>query len=257
MKTRARMTICTWIAVFALATPAGLLQVRAQDDVLDVPEVEEPDDGDDGEALPEDGLEPTVPPPFIADLVETSELTDEQVSQLRADGSGWGNIKIMSRLAEQAAADSEGALTYDAALADITLLRSQGLGFGQIAQQYNTTVGKALGADRIGVEDMEEPEMTADPETPETMDMPADTDAGMSAKPEAAGRFGTDRPEKASKADTMDKPQRPEKPEKPEKAWKVDRPERPGKVHRPDRPGKPEKPNKPEKPEKPERGPRK
>ncbi len=89
----------------------------------------------------------TNPPPFIADLVENTELTQEQVEQMRSDGAGWGNIMIAARLAERIAADSDGVLTFDEALANVLDARAEGKGFGQIANEHDLKLGHVLGDD--------------------------------------------------------------------------------------------------------------
>ena len=182
----------------------------------------------------------TNPPPFIGKLIESTELTQEQVDQMRSDGLGWGNIMIATRLAERIAADSEGTLTFADALAGVLSARAEGKGFGQIANENDLKLGRVLGKDNkgaagagpgAGIEDA----------------------LGQAKKQSIFGRLlgllGFDRKE------------RPEKPSKPERLARAERPERPQKLERPERPEKlerlerPEKPAKPERPEKPERGP--
>ena len=51
-------------------------------------------------------VEKTGTPDFIAELVDQTELTPEQVEQIRSGGAGWGNIMIATRLAERIAANS-------------------------------------------------------------------------------------------------------------------------------------------------------
>jgi len=90
----------------------------------------------------------TNPPPFIAELVENTELTQEQVEQMRSDGAGWGNIMIAARLAERIAADSVGSdeiLTFDEALANVLDARAEGKGFGQIALENDLKLGHVVG----------------------------------------------------------------------------------------------------------------
>jgi hypothetical protein len=86
----------------------------------------------------------TNPPPFITDLVENTELKQEQVDQMRSGGAGWGNIMIATRLAERIAADSEGVLTFDEALADVLKARAEGKGFEQIANENDLKLGRVL-----------------------------------------------------------------------------------------------------------------
>ncbi len=53
-------------------------------------------------------------PAFVTELVESTELTQEKVDQMRIDGLGWGEIVIATRLAERIAADN--GLTFDTVL---------------------------------------------------------------------------------------------------------------------------------------------
>ncbi len=94
-------------------------------------------------AAPE--TEVTNPPEFITELIESTDLTQEQVDQMRSDGAGWGNIMIATRLAERIAADSDGALTFDAALADVLSARTEGKGFGQIAHENDLKLERVVG----------------------------------------------------------------------------------------------------------------
>ncbi|MHC4086471.1 MAG: hypothetical protein ACYSU5_14855 [Planctomycetota bacterium] len=96
-------------------------------------------------------------PPFIADLVEKSELTPEQVEQMRSGGAGWGNIMISTRLAERIAADSEGLLTFDEALAGVLKSRAEGKGFGQIAHENDLKLGRVVGGGNDGTPDGSNP----------------------------------------------------------------------------------------------------
>ena len=201
-------------------------------------------------------------PPFIAGLIELTELTQAQVDQMRSDGLGWGNIMITTRLAERIAADSEGALMFDDALADVLNARAEDKGFGQIARENDLKLGRVVG-NRYQV-------------TAAVSNGPGEGGVGPNLNHERirnqekkqniyrqlSGLLGFEmkgRPEKplkiqkAEKPERLDKPERPEKPEKPEKLEKPEKPERPEK---PEKPERPERPTKPEKPEKPERGPR-
>lgn len=179
----------------------------------------------------------TDPPPFIAELVENTELTQEQVEQMRSDGAGWGNIMIAARLAEQIAADSGGVLTFDAALANVLDARAEDKGFGQIAHENDLKLGRVVGKGNKNAS--------------AASDAPEIVEAG--AGPEASIELNRGQEKKQNifsrliRFMGLGKKGRFEKPPKPEKL------ERPARL---DRPEKPEKPERPEKPEKPERGPR-
>jgi len=84
--------------------------------------------------------EVTNPPPFITRLIEITQLRltqlrQEQMEQMRSEGAGWGNIMIATRLAERIAADSDSLLTFDKALAYVLIARTEGKGFGEIANE--------------------------------------------------------------------------------------------------------------------------
>ncbi len=198
----------------------------------------------------------TNPPPFIAELVETTELTQEQVEQMRSDGAGWGNIMIAARLAERIAADSVGSdevLTFDKALDKVLDTRVEGKGFGQIANENDLKLGRVVGkGNKIA---------TAASDAPETGEAGAGPYGSIERsrakeKKQKQSTFtrlirfmGFGEKEKFEKLPKPEKPERPERPEKPEK---LEKPERPERLEKPERP---ERPEKPEKPEKPERGP--
>ncbi|MHC4517802.1 MAG: hypothetical protein ACYTAS_04375 [Planctomycetota bacterium] len=222
----------------------------------------EPGSPDPDPAEPEDGggADADNPPPYIDELVESSELTPEQVLQMRTDGAGWGNIKIATKLAEQMAADSADSdtpLTFDEALAAVLVARSEDTGFGVIAHENELKIGQL-----VRKRSQEQAGAAGDDPKPKG-GVPAGEAAQSKGKKRgvlsrlagvlgfgkakhsvggAAGRGdGVEKPEKPSR---LRRGERPEKPEKPPKPQKLERPERP------------ERPAKPEKPEKPERGPR-
>ncbi len=184
--------------------------------------------------------EVTDPPPFIADLVENTELTQEQVEQMRSDGAGWGNIMIAARLAERIAADSDGLLTFDEALANVLNARAEGKGFGQVAHENDLKLGRVVGkGNKI---------TTAASDAPEIGEAGAGPDVSIGRIRAQERKQNTFR--RLIRFMGFGEKGRSEKPPKPEK---LERPERPEK---PEKPEKPERPERPEKPEKPERGPR-
>jgi hypothetical protein len=180
----------------------------------------------------------TDPPAFIAEIVESSELTQEQVEQMRSDGLGWGNIMIAALLAERIAADSQGVLTFNDALASVLNARAEGKGFGQIALENDLKLGRVVGKGE-----------TSDGGNPPPF------------IPGAGPGVGVERRRNQQRSQNVfrwllgflgfERKERPEEPSKPEKVERPDRPERP---QRPERPERPERPAKPEKPERPERG---
>ncbi|MHC4117041.1 MAG: hypothetical protein ACYSWO_06005 [Planctomycetota bacterium] len=191
-----------------------------------------PDGTDDGEAP--DG---TSPPPFIDELVEKTELTIEQVDQMRADGAGWGNIMISTRLAERIAADSDGQLSFEDALNGVLEARAEGKGYGEIAHENDLKLGRVVGKGKAAAV-----QAGAGPQAEVEGTTGKGKKKGFLSRLFGFLRSGNKgKPEKPPKADKLGKPQRPERPEKPEK---------------PERPERPQKLEKPEKPEKPERGPR-
>ena len=161
--------------------------------------------GEPAAETPEPGTEPVTPnadnpPPFIHDLMENSELTLDQMSQMRADGYGWGNIKLATELAEQLVsqgANTTSPLTFDAALSQIMTDRAQDMGFGEIAAKYGLKIGDL---NRNGKPD-------------------------AAAKSAGAGLNKPDKPERTAKMERVDRPERVERPMKPEK---IERPEMPG-----------------------------
>jgi len=191
----------------------------------------------------EDTPDATNPPPFITELVEKTELTEEQVEQMRSSGFGWGNIMIATRLAERIAADSDGVLTFDETLASVLSARAEDKGFGQIANENDLKLGRVIGeGNKIAA---------AASDAPET----EETGAGLYVN---INRIRVQERKqnifsRLIRFLGLGKKERFEKPPKPER---LERPERTGKPEKPDRPEKPGRPERPEKPEKPERGPR-
>lgn len=210
----------------------------------------------------EDAPDASNPPPYMVELLENSDLTQEQVDKLRASGTGWGNIKIAVSLAEQLVeknADNDPPLTFDEALADIMAARAEGKGFGEIAQENELKIGKL----------MRNRNQVQEPLEGEGLEAEEGVQAGEAVQTRGKKRglfsrlagflgFGkAKRPDKAERPVKLagnGKPEgieRPEKPGKPDRPGRLDKPERPEKVEKPE---KPERPARLEKPEKPERG---
>jgi len=192
------------------------------------------------------------PPPFISELVEKTELTQEQVDQMRSGGAGWGNIMIAARLAERIAADSEGVLTFDEALEGVLEARAEDKGFGQIANENDLKLGRVVG--KGNKSDTAASDAGGTEEAGTGSNVMIERGRGKAKKQNVFSRlfnflgFGKQKIyEKPPKAEKLERPERPHKPGKPEK------PERPEKPEKPEKPERPEKPEKPEKPERPGR----
>jgi hypothetical protein len=191
--------------------------------------------------------DPANPPAFISKLVEAQVVTQEQVNTMLAGGYGWGEVRIATLLSQQMAANSNGTLTFDAALKQVMDARAAGKDFGQIAADNNLKVGDLVRHQKAG------DATTAKGKKP-----------GFFARVGRALGFGRSA-DKTTKPATVDKPDasakaaqgdKPERPAKPERAVKAERPERPDRPAQPDRPERPERPSRPDRPERPERGPR-
>jgi len=204
-------------------------------------------------------------PPYIVELLETSELTPEQADLLRADGLGWGEVRIAVRLAEQIVASSDGTVTFNDALTDVRMARAAGEGFGEIASENDLKVGSLVGnRDRNRNERTED--AAGDPlEAHEGVEAGATrrvTERKQNVFTRLVRFFGfgkRERPNGDLKPADLEKPGKVEKIQKVERvarADRVERPARPEKLERPSKIERPERPARPEKPEKPERGPR-
>jgi hypothetical protein len=200
----------------------------------------------------EETSDSTNPPPFINELVEITELTPEQLEQMRSDGLGWGNIMIAARLAERIAADSGGVLTFEDALTGVLDARTEGKGFGQIAHENDLKLGRVVGNGNKGVAaSSESGGAGAGPVV--NIERKRNQEKKQNVFGHLSGLLGfnkEDRPEKPSKpekAQRLERPDKPERPEKPEKPEKPERPEKPEKIEKPEKPEKPERPPKPQK----------
>ncbi len=193
------------------------------------------DDGDKASAVDgEDAQAPSTanPPRYIGGLLKPEGLQQAQVDQMRADGWGWGEIRIAALLAQQTATDGTKE-SFDAALGQITAARAEGRGFGEIAADNNLKVGQLVGNKKAGI----------------------GSDNGSPAKAKKPGFFA--RLGKAlgfgRSADKPAKPAMVEKSSRSVKAVHMDKPERSVRSERvkPEKPVRLEKPSRPEKPEKP------
>ena len=233
------------IVLDARAQGKGFGQIAHEND-LKVGEVVEGEDSPNGSSRPR----------YIAELVEKTELTQEQVDQMRGDGAGWGNIMIATRIAERIAADNpkDPKLTFEEALDGVLSARAEGMGFGDIAHENDLKLGPLVSRGKKG------PSTVPEPPGPEGALVRSQARIGREGKPKKQNVFGrlfgmfrSGRTVKAEKPPKLERTERPERPNRPEK---LDRPERPERPEKPEKPEKPERPAKPEKPEKPERGPR-
>ena len=89
-------------------------------------------------------------PSYINELVDNSQLTQSQVTQMRNNGESWGNIKLRVQMAERIAANNPDTGTvyeqrYQDALNQISQQRATGKGFGDIANENNFKVGDVIG----------------------------------------------------------------------------------------------------------------
>ena len=89
--------------------------------------------------------DPANPPAYIREMVQAQVVTQEQVNTMLATGYGWGEVRIASLMAQRIAANSNAALTFDAALAQVMAARAEGKDFGQIAADNNLKVGDLVG----------------------------------------------------------------------------------------------------------------
>jgi hypothetical protein len=246
---------CLWAGQAVAQTTDGAIegdtevtnpQPPATGDVVD-PDGDVPEPDDPAVETPD----ATNPPPFMAELLEITGLTQEKVDQMRTSGMGWGEIRIATRLAEQMAAGSDGVLTFDDTLAEVLAAREAGQGFGQIAGEHNLTIGQLARNDRAEAAVGKRAENAAAEAT--EVKAAGKEKAGLFAR---IGRFlGFGKPEQPGKPADVEKPM---KPERPERASKPGRPERPVAVERSvasARPEVPSRPERPSKPEKPNRGP--
>ncbi len=199
----------------------------------------------------------TNPPRYIVELVEASELSQEQLDLMRADGLGWGEIRIAVRLAEEIAAAGGGALTFDKALAEVLAALDAGEGFGEIANEHDLKVGQLVGNgnQKKGTSPGDGLEAHQGNEAGQTKRV-TERKPGFLAR---LGRFlGFGKKEQRNELlmpTDIEPTGKTEMVQKVERIPKTERVEKVERAERPSRPEKPERPAKPEKPEKPERGP--
>jgi hypothetical protein len=130
--------VCTWPA-------------RAMAQATEPPEAGATDP-QPGEVDGDDASTPSTanPPGYIGELLKIGDLQQEQVDQMRADGWGWGEIRLATRLAQQMVADSTEGLLFEDALAQVRAARAEGEGFGQIAAENNLKIGQLVGQRKAG-----------------------------------------------------------------------------------------------------------
>jgi hypothetical protein len=81
--------------------------------------------------------------------VDNSQLTQNQVDNMRKDGQSWGNIRINARIAEQIASkntdpDKTYEQKYQEALNHVSQQRAAGRGYGDIAKDNNIKLGSVM-----------------------------------------------------------------------------------------------------------------
>jgi len=89
--------------------------------------------------------EVTNPPEFITGLIESTDLTQDQVDLMSSDGLGWGEIVIATRLAERIAADNGDTLIFNDALTSVLESYAKGKDFGEIANEHDLKLGHVIG----------------------------------------------------------------------------------------------------------------
>ncbi len=88
-------------------------------------------------------------PSYIDELVESSQLTQGQVDNMKKGGESWGNIRITARMAEQIAAknsdpEKTAEQKYQEALNYVSQQRAAGKGYGTIANENNFSLGSVM-----------------------------------------------------------------------------------------------------------------
>ncbi|MGE5297347.1 MAG: hypothetical protein ACM3VT_21190 [Solirubrobacterales bacterium] len=247
-----RVFLLRWML---MALAAGLLSLGTAQAIAQTEEpptdVTTPSDGTEPEDA--ESADAANPPSYITEMMEAGKLTQDQADSMRADGMGWGEIRIAVRLAEEISAASGGTVTFDQALAEVLAARDSGQGFGEIAKEHNLKVGNLVGNGDQKKGNASEKGLDAQQgsESGETKKAP-EKKRGFLAR---VGRFlGFGKKERVSKASSTDVAASG-KVERAQKVEKVEKMEKAEKMERPSKPEKPEKPARPEKPEKPERGP--
>lgn len=126
-------------------------------------------------------------------------VATETVTSLRNQKRGWGTITIELAMAKQiTTANPAGYLDMATALARIEAMRTQGLGWGRIAQDLGFKLGPVVSA----VQRARHNAMHA-------ARPPAPASAARDAKPERDDHGRPERP------DRLDRPNRPDRPDRP------------------------------------------
>ena len=89
-------------------------------------------------------------PSYINELIDSSQLSQNQVNEMRRNGQSWGNIRLNVRMAERIAANnSDPGQTpeqkYQLALNQVVQERAAGKGIGDIANEHNMRLGDIIG----------------------------------------------------------------------------------------------------------------
>jgi hypothetical protein len=184
--------------LLALSTLAWSSSAAWSDDEVkpeDVEDAVQNESGTDGEAV-DDAKNAVKDQARAKDFAATYGVTEQQVLDMRQQsGMGWGEVRNLLQIAQHEVAvyaNSDTPITMDQSLQTVLAMREEGMGLGEIAQQFDTKLGKIKHEAKTG-------------------------------KPETAG--------KPDKPESMTRPDKPDKPEKPEKMEKPEKPEHPDKGH--------------------------
>jgi hypothetical protein len=146
---------------------------------------------------------------------------------------GWGEMMISTRLAERIAADNpDTVLTdqqkFDAAMSQVLSERAAGKGYGEIANENDLKVGRALGNVNRGSDtgSIQNNNRTQTHVKKQNVFGRFFSMLGFGKKEQAQNITKT---EKMEKIERKEKPEKPEKPEKMERIETTSRPEKPEK----------------------------
>jgi hypothetical protein len=168
------------------------------------------------------------------ELLKQEGITDPTPEQIEAALNG-GTITV-ERVNEDGSVSFE-----DVELQGIAQLRSEGMGWGNIAKTLEIKkLGPVISSIKSGKERMMESDNAAGgiDTSVAAVDKHGYTDKG--SKPDHAAKHGG-RPDDAGRPDKVEKVERVERPDKPEKVARPDRPERPEKAMKPEKPDRPGK----------------
>jgi hypothetical protein len=181
----------------------------------------------------------------------TTTSTSDVVIENPNGPMGWGEVDKALGIAEKLVDDGKFENLEDALAGspDITnpdgtviegssgilQLRADGMGWGQIAKEYDFKLGSVVGNGKASRDTEVDGEVTT-----------------TTTRTQTAGKVsaGSERSAKAERAAKAERTAKAERVAKVERVARVERPDRPDRV---ERPAKPERPERPERPQKPER----